>query len=157
MNRVCLIGAITKAVEIRKTKTDLSVANFTLAINRETKNKEGNYDADFISCVAWKKTAETVANHLDKGSQIGLEGRIQTGSYDDQNGNKRYTTEVVADSVTFLESKNQASNSSNNMASEPTPYDYQEQTTAPTNNVNIEDDPFADFGDTVSIDDNFLD
>jgi single-strand DNA-binding protein len=88
---------------------------------------------------------------------VAIDGRIQTGSYDDQNGNKRYTTEVVADSVTFLESKNQASNSSNNMASEPTPYDYQDQTTAPTNNVNIEDDPFADFGDTVSIDDNFLD
>ena len=104
MNKVCLIGAITKAVEIRKTKTDLSVANFTLAINRETKNKEGNYDADFISCVAYGNTAELIGKYLDKGRKISVEGHIQTGSYE-KDGRKIYTTDVVVEKIQFLDSK----------------------------------------------------
>ncbi len=157
LNKVVLIGRLTTKPELRYTGSNLPFTRFSLAVNRSFNNSQGQREADFINIVVWRKQAENVCNYLNKGSLVAIDGRIQTGSYDDQNGNKRYTTEVVADSVTFLESKNQASNSSNNMASEPTPYDYQDQTTVPTNNVNIEDDPFADFGDTVSIDDNFLD
>ena len=93
---------------------------------------------------------ENVANYLDKGSQVSIDGRIQTGSYTDKDGNKRYTTDVVADNVQFLDSKKQ------NNVDNTSPYDYQEAP-APSNEVNIDEDPFADFGDNVSIDDNFLD
>ncbi|MBQ9011387.1 MAG: single-stranded DNA-binding protein [Bacilli bacterium] len=95
---------------------------------------------------------ENVCNYLDKGSQVSIEGRIQTGSYTDKDGNRRSSFDVVADNVTFLDSRRQGG--SNNSNNEPTPYDYQEE---PAPSVNVEDDPFADFGDNVSIDDNFLD
>lgn len=104
MNRVVLIGRLTRNPEIRKTTSGTSVSNFTLAVNRRT-TQEGQPDADFISCVAWNKTADLIYQYLHKGSLIGVEGRIQTRSYDDRSGNRVYVTEVVADSVQFLESK----------------------------------------------------
>ena len=113
-------------------------------------NAQGQREADFINVIVWRRAAENVANYLDKGSLVSVEGRIQTGSYTDKDGNKRTSFDVVADSVQFLDSRKQAEARS----SESTPYDYQE---APANNVNIDEDPFADFGDNVSIDDNFLD
>ena len=104
MNKVCLIGTITRGVEVRKTRTDLTVANFTLAVNREVKNKEGEIEADFISCVAYGKQAELVGKYLDKGSKISVEGHIQTGSYEKE-GRKVYTTDVVVEKIQFLDSK----------------------------------------------------
>lgn len=104
MNKFIGIGALTKAVEVRYTKNELKVANFTLAINREVKNNEGKYDADFISCVAYGNLADLVSKYLDKGSRILVEGHIQTGSYE-KDGKKTYTTDVVVEKVQFLESK----------------------------------------------------
>lgn len=157
MNRVCLIGRLTAKPELRTTSNNLSTTRFTLAVNRNFSNAQGEREADFITIVAWRKQAENICQYLDKGSLVSVEGRIQTGSFDDKDGNKRYTTEVIADQVNFLESKGQraqsASNSSN--VSGPSPYDY--QNTTPVNNVSVDNDPFADFGDSVSIDDNFLD
>lgn len=151
MNRVCLIGRLTAKPELRTTSSNISTTRFTLAVNRNFSNANGEREADFISIVAWRKQAENICQYLDKGSLVSVEGRIQTGSFDDKDGNKRYTTDVVADQVNFLESKAQRSAGSQN--SDVTPYDY--QTTS--NNVSVDNDPFADFGDSVSIDDNFLD
>ena len=151
MNRVCLIGRLTAKPELRTTSGNISTTRFTLAVNRNFSNANGEREADFISIVAWRKQAENICQYLDKGSLVSVEGRIQTGSFDDKDGNKRYTTDVVADQVNFLESKAQRSSGSQN--SDVTPYDY--QTTS--NNVSVDNDPFADFGDSVSIDDNFLD
>src|SRR5574344_1558240 len=158
MNRFCLIGRLTAKPELRTTSNNLATTRFTLAVNRNFSNSQGEREADFITIVAWRKQAENICQYLDKGSLVSVEGRIQTGSFDDKDGNKRYTTEVIADQVNFLESKNQrtASSSSNNQSSGPSPYDYQ-TTNTPKNNVNVDNDPFADFGDSVSIDDNFLD
>ncbi len=146
MNRVCLVGRLTAKPELKYTSANVPVTRFSLAVNRNFKNEQGGRDADFISILAWRKQAELICNYFDKGSQIGLEGRIQTGSYDDKDGNKRYTTEVVVDQIHFIDSK------SNGSVSSVTPYDYQDD-----NTVDVSNDPFADFGDSVSIDDNFLD
>lgn len=151
MNRVMLIGRLTAKPELRYTGSNVPFSRFTVAVNRTFNNNNGERETDFINCIIWRKQAENVCNYLDKGSLVSVEGRIQTGSYDDKDGNKRYTTDVVADSVQFLESKSQRQNSANDV----TPYDY--QGTKETNDVSVEDDPFADFGDSVSIDENFLD
>ncbi|MBR0137283.1 MAG: single-stranded DNA-binding protein [Erysipelotrichaceae bacterium] len=109
INRVILVGRLTKDVELRKTPAGNSVVSFTLAVSRRvSRNNTSNQPtADFISCVAWNQTADLMKNYLHKGSQIGVEGRIQTRNYDDPNvpGRKVYVTEVVADNVTFLESR----------------------------------------------------
>lgn len=107
MNLFMGIGRITKSIELRYTTSNLAIAKFTLAINRDTKNKEGNYDTDFINCVAYGKTAELIDKYLDKGSQIAIEGKIQTGSYE-KDGKKTYTTDIVVERLTFLEKKKEA-------------------------------------------------
>lgn len=151
MNRVMLIGRLTAKPELRYTNANVPFARFTIAVNRQFNNQDGNREADFINIIAWRKQAEVICNYFDKGNQIAIEGRIQTGSYDDKDGNKRYTTDVVLDQFHFIESRAQRENgvSNNNV----TPYDYQDAQTS----VDIDNDPFADFGDSVSIDDNFLD
>lgn len=151
MNRVMLIGRLTAKPELRYTNANVPFARFTIAVNRQFNNQDGNREADFINIIAWRKQAEVICNYFDKGNQIAIEGRIQTGSYDDKDGNKRYTTDVVLDQFHFIESRAQRENGASN--NNVTPYDYQES----NNSVDIDNDPFADFGDSVSIDDNFLD
>lgn len=108
MNRVCLNGRLTRDLELRKLSSGSSVVSFTLAVNRRIKT-EGQPDADFIRCTAWGKTAEVMCQYLTKGSQIGVEGRIQTGQYEDKNGNTVFTTDVVVENFDFLESKRDSS------------------------------------------------
>jgi len=114
INRVILVGRLTREPEVRKTSSGMSVCSFTLAVNRRKgKNAPANVpDADFISCVAWNQTADLMGSYLHKGSQIGVEGRIQTRNYDDPNnpGKKVYVTEVLAETVSFLESKSSTEN-----------------------------------------------
>lgn len=105
INRVVLVGRLTKDPDLKYTPAGVAMARCTLAVNRTFKS-EGQPDADFISCVSWRKTAENTANYLKKGRFAGVEGRIQTGSYEGQDGKRIYTTDVVADSVQFLEPKN---------------------------------------------------
>lgn len=152
MNKVCLIGRLTTKPELRYTNANLPYTRFNLAVNRNFSNAQGQRETDFISIVVWRKQAENVCNYLDKGSLVSVEGRIQTGSYDAQDGSKRYTTDVVADNVQFLESKGQSQ--ARTQTQSVSPYDYQD---APVNNVNVANDPFSDFGDSVSLDDDFLD
>ncbi|MCR6108537.1 single-stranded DNA-binding protein [Salipaludibacillus agaradhaerens] len=103
INRVVLVGRLTKDPELRYTANGIAVASFTLAVNRPFSNQQGNREADFINCVVWRKQAENVANFLKKGSQAGVDGRIQTRSFDNNEGRRVFMTEVVAESVQFLE------------------------------------------------------
>lgn len=107
MNKAILVGNLTRGPEMRTTPNGVSVTSFTVAVNRRYKSQDGQQQTDFINCVAWRSTAEFVAKYFTKGSRIGVVGTIQTRTYDDQNGNKRYVTEVVADEVEFAGSKTQ--------------------------------------------------
>ena len=100
-----LIGRLTRDPELRKTTNGTSVCSFTLAVNRR-QNQDGTQDADFIQCVAWNKLADNIQLYQKKGNQLGIEGRINTRSYDNQQGQKVYVTEVVAESVQFLTPRN---------------------------------------------------
>src|SRR5690625_1231591 len=105
MNRVVLAGRLTKDPEMRYTPNGVAVANFTVAVNRPFKNQQGEQEADFINCVAWRKQAENLANYMRKGNLVGVDGRVQTRSYDNQEGRRVYVTEILAESVYFLESR----------------------------------------------------
>lgn len=105
MNRVVLVGRLTRDPELRYTPNGVAVANFTVACNRPFSSQDGNREADFINCVVWRRPAENLANYMKKGSLIGVDGRIQTRSYDNQEGKRVFITEVVADSIQFLESR----------------------------------------------------
>lgn len=107
MNRVILIGRITKEIELKRTPSDLPYTQFTIAVNRNYQNKQGERQSDFISCVAWRTTAELLAKYVKKGNQIGIEGQIQTRTYDDSNGARHYVTEVLCENIQFLEPRKQ--------------------------------------------------
>lgn len=104
MNKSCIVGRLTKDVELKTTQSGVSVCTFTVAVNRRFKNAEGNYDADFINCVAWRGQAEFLSKYFEKGSMVGIVGSIQTRSYD-SDGHKVWVTEVVADEVSFVGGK----------------------------------------------------
>ena len=168
MNKVILLGRLTAKPELRYTPSNTAYTRFSVAVNRAFARQDGTRETDFINVVAWGKNAETIARYFDKGRQICLEGSIRTGSYTDKDGNKRYTTDVNLDSFEFVESKRNDADSSmpagnpydfeNNSAQTTgaSPYDFQNNQPS-SSSVNVENDPFADFGDSVSIDDNFLD
>lgn len=105
MNKVVLVGRITKDPELKRTGSDIPYVQFTVAINRPYKNNTGERQADFIGCVAWRQTAEVIAKYVRKGQQIGVDGSIQTRSYDDSNGIKHFVTEVLVENFHFIESK----------------------------------------------------
>jgi single-strand DNA-binding protein len=139
MNQVNLIGRLTKAPELRYTQDNKAVATFTLAVNR---GYGENKQADFINIVVWEKQAENVSKYLEKGSLIGLTGRVQTRSYDATDGTKRYVTEIVANNVEFLESKKELQPSD----TPPHHYEVPEEIT----------DPFEKFGQQLEISDDDL-
>ncbi|PKK87760.1 MAG: single-stranded DNA-binding protein [Tenericutes bacterium HGW-Tenericutes-8] len=105
LNRVVLVGRITKDPELKRTQNNIAVVSFTIAVNRQFSNEQGESQADFIQCVAWRKQAENMQSYVRKGALLGIDGRIQTRNYETQNGETRYVTEVVCDAVQFLESK----------------------------------------------------
>lgn len=110
MNKVLLIGRLSKDPELRYTQGGTAVANFTLAVNRRFTNQSGEREADFINCVAWSKTAEFVANYFKKGQQMAMEGRIQVSTYDGNDGQKKWKTDVIAEQIEFVGSKSNGSN-----------------------------------------------
>ena len=105
INSVVLVGRLTRDPELRYTPSGAAVASFTVAIDRRFTNQQGQREADFINCVMWRKAAENFANFTHKGSLIGVEGRIQTRSYENQQGQRVYVTEVIVDSFALLESR----------------------------------------------------
>lgn len=129
MNKVILIGRLVRQPELRQTQGGNVVANFTIAVDRAYK-KDSEQTADFIPVVAWGKRAETVGKYLDKGSKVAVSGRIQTRSYEANDGSKRYITEIFADEVEFLTYKEKTSQEPNNSsygAYEPEPiYSFEE-------------------------------
>lgn len=116
INKVTLIGRLTKDVDLKFTQSGKAVGSFNLAVNRNFKNQSGETEADFINCVVWDKKAETLANYTKKGSLLGVVGSIRTRNYENQQGQRVYVTEVLVDEYQFLDSRNdnQQSNQSNN-------------------------------------------
>ncbi|HEM6189494.1 TPA: single-stranded DNA-binding protein [Streptococcus suis] len=110
INNVVLIGRLTRDVELRYTPNNVAVGAFTLAVNRNFKNAAGDREADFINCVMWRQQAENLANWTKKGHLIAITGRIQTRSYDNQQGQRVYVTEVVAESFQVLEKRDNSAN-----------------------------------------------
>lgn len=104
MNKVNLVGRITKDIEIRTTEKGKQIISFTVAVKRSTKKENGEYETDFITCKAFEKRAEIISEHFKKGSKIGITGRIQTGSYE-KDGKKIYTTDVIVEEIDFIEKK----------------------------------------------------
>lgn len=121
MNLVVLMGRLTRDVEVKQ-NGDSVIARFGVAVSREFKNKDGNYDADFLNCVAFGKTADFVSKYFHKGSKILITGRLQTGSYTNREGQKVYTTDIIVDKANFVENKDsstsQGSAPQNNVADE---------------------------------------
>lgn len=113
INNVVLVGRLTKDPDLRYTGNGTAVASFTLAVNRDFKSADGQQEADFINCVMWRKPAETLANTVKKGQQIAVVGRVQTRSYENQQGQKVFVTEVIADRFNYLEKREGNGNSQN--------------------------------------------
>lgn len=152
INNVVLVGRMTRDAELRYTPSNVAVATLTLAVNRPFKNQNGEHEADFINVVIWRQQAENLANWAKKGALIGITGRIQTRSYDNQQGQRVYVTEVVAESFQLLESRSVREgqgqgqghggySAPNNQASQPTPdFSRQENPFGQTNPMDISDD-----------------
>lgn len=105
INNIVLVGRTTKTIELKQNKNGTNYVQFTLAVNRPYKEEQGGQQADFITCVAWNKTAETIANYVLKGTMIGVEGRLQVRNYENEAGVRQYISEVLVNRFTFLESK----------------------------------------------------
>ena len=141
MNRVVLVGRLTRDPELRTTTSGVSQARFTLAVNRRVANEERQHEADFINCVAWRGLADTIYKYFKKGKEIAVEGRIETGSYDAPDGTKRYTTDVVVENMTFIGSKEEKEHNAENDVVE---------------NKETKIDPFEEMGEIVELDDDDL-
>lgn len=150
VNRVVLVGRLTKDPELRYSNSNIPMVYFTVAVNRTFTDQNGQRQADFIGCVAFRKQAENMARFLGRGSQVAVEGRIQTRNYQGKDGNTVYVTEVVAESVQFLESKNSPYSRQNNG------FDSMSFNTNQYNNFNtnssIEEVTFQDFEKDFKID-----
>ncbi|HHQ0180953.1 TPA: single-stranded DNA-binding protein [Listeria innocua] len=176
MNRVVLVGRLTKNPELRYTPAGVAVATFTLAVNRTFTNQQGEREADFINCVVWRKPAENVANFLKKGSMAGVDGRVQTRNYEGNDGKRVYVTEIVAESVQFLEPRNSNggggnnnyqggnnnnnyNNGGNNFGQAPTNnggFGQDQQQSQNQNYQSTNNDPFASDGKPIDISDDDL-
>ena len=163
INKVILVGRLTKEISLKKTSSNLSVASFTVACNRRVSG-QNEQTADFINCVAWRQSADFLAKYSQKGSLVGVEGRIQTRNYDDASGKRVYVTEIVCDSVQLLDSKTSSTNT-NRAPSQENDYSFSPSVDvgyesssahtgfeAPTNNTSGSNDSFADFSSGNSLD-----
>lgn len=141
INRVVLVGRITKDPELKVTSSNIPVVSFTIAVNRSFTDQSGERQADFINCVVWRKQAENLARYIKKGGLLGIEGRIQTRNYETEQG-MRYVTEVLCESIQFLESRNEQSNQNQSFGSVST-NDAQDEFYETTKTLAAEDDlPF---------------
>ena len=164
INRVILVGRLTKDPEYRQTPNGIDVANFTLAINRNFKSKNGEQQADFINVVVFRNQAQNVNNYLSKGSLAGVDGRIQSRSYDNNEGRRVFVTEVVADNVQFLDSGNKNNNQKGNYQQQNN--NYQQNSSYQPNNSyqppqqnqqqNQQQNPFANANGPIDIQDEDL-
>ena len=137
MNKVFLIGHLVKDPELRYTSSNIPVASFTLAVNRNFINQNGEKEIDFINIVAWKKQVENIHKYCFKGSKVAIDGRLQTRTYEDQNGQKRYVTEVVSENIEFLSAKKEEPKEKSNSEI--------------IKDVMTDKDPFEEFGDSIEV------
>lgn len=142
LNNISLVGRLTKDVDLRYTPSNVAVATFTLAVNRTFKNENGDREADFINCVMWRQQAENLANWAKKGALIGVTGRIQTRSYDNQQGQRVYVTEVVAETFQLLESKAQQGNQTQQQQAQQQAPDFSRSANTNPLDITEEDLPF---------------
>ncbi|MFC0525968.1 single-stranded DNA-binding protein [Pontibacillus salicampi] len=152
LNRVVLVGRLTKDPDLRYTPNGVAVANFTIAVNRPFTSQQGGKDADFINCVVWRRAAENLANYMKKGNMVGVDGRLQSRSFDNQEGKRVFVTEVVADSVQFLETKG----SSGGGAPQQQGFQPNQNQGNSNNQQQTQNDPFADNGEPIDISDDDL-
>lgn len=152
INNLTLVGRLTKDPDLKYTGNGTAVATFTLAVNRNFTNQSGEREADFVNCVIWRKPAETLANYAKKGVLIGVTGRIQTRSYDNQQGQKVYVTEVIADNFQLLESK-KADSSQKTQGGGVSNSQTNNYTRNQQNRNNDESDPFGNSSIDISDDD----
>lgn len=156
LNRVVLVGRLTKDPDFKMTTSGVAVATFTIAVNRTFANNQGEREADFIPIVVWRRQAETVNQYLKKGNLVGIDGRMQVRHYEGQDGKRVYVTEVVAETVQFLESKgsgqsnNDFGHNNQNQSYNQGQNFYQEQR-KPNNFIKHEEDPFANMGGKIDI------
>lgn len=142
INSVALNGRLTRDVDLRYTMSGIAVGQFTLAVDRRFKSKSGNRETDFISCQIWRKSAENLANYAHKGSLIGIEGRIQTRTYDNKQGQKVYVTEVIAENFSLLDSKPAQQKDSDGVSSNRDTQGTTNQPSGKPIDVNDDDLPF---------------
>lgn len=147
-NVVALVGRLVKDVELTYTSSGVALGKFTLAVNRAFK-KDGDQEADFIRIVTFRKTAENTANFCKKGSQVAVTGRIQTGSYEGQDGKRIYTTDVIADNVQFLDTRSQSDTTQGGYQQSQQP---QQQRQGSYNNSSQSNTPFSNSSVDVSED-----
>lgn len=139
LNNVNLCGRLTRDIDLRYTQAGKAVGSFSLAVNRNFKNDKGDYEADFINCTIWGKSAENLANFVSKGSLVNISGRLNTRNYDNKQGQKVYVTEVIVEHFDLLDSKSESKKASN------------------TGDKNRQSkDPFANSGQPIDIDDSML-
>ncbi|MDF7637837.1 single-stranded DNA-binding protein [Lactobacillus sp. ESL0791] len=166
INRVVLVGRLTRDPELRTTGSGISVATFTLAVDRQYANAQGERGADFISCVIWRKAAENFCNFTSKGSLVGIDGRIQTRTYDNKDGQRVYVTEVIVDNFALLESRREREargqnggytpNNNGNFGAPSTNNPQDMGASSAGSAQNEPKDPFAGSGDTIDISDDDL-
>jgi len=153
INRVVLVGRLTRDPELRYTQGGTAVASFTLAVNRQFTNSQGEREADFINYVIWRKAAENFAKFTSKGELVGIDGRIQTRNYENKQGQRVYVTEVVVENFSLLESKN--IDSSNNTNNNPN-NQYSNSNNQSKKSKNNMSNPFADNSKPIDISDDSL-
>lgn len=151
MNKVLLVGRLTRDPELRTTPGGMAVTRFTIAVSQNFTNRNGERGADFINCSAWGRQADNISKYCSKGTLVSAEGRIRTSSYDAQDGTRRYTTEVVCDTVNFLSSKPQSGDSVQRN-------DYMSQNNndmmdmvMPMETADLTEDPFKSFGEEITL------
>lgn len=152
MNKALLVGRLTRDPELRYVGSNTPVTSFSIAINRPFTNRNGDREADFINIVVWQRQAESVKNYLSKGSLVSVEGRIQSRTYDAKDGTKRYVTEIVADNIQFLESKEKTQN----RGQQNNDHNYTENKKPEPETTNVSEDPFENFGSGIEISDDDL-
>ncbi|WP_373738286.1 single-stranded DNA-binding protein [Jeotgalibaca porci] len=171
INNVVLTGRLTKEIDLRYTQTGTAIGSFNLAVDRQFKKQDGERETDFVSCIIWRKAAENLANFTRKGSLIGIQGRIQTRNYENQQGVRVYVTEVVIENFTLLESRevtesrprqgNQDSkhyqqNNQTNQQPQQSNLNNSNQRNNNFNDYESKEDPFLSSGQSIDISDDDL-
>ena len=151
MNKVLLVGRLTRDPELRTTPGGIAVTRFTIAVSHNFVDKSGERGADFISCSAWGRLADNISKYCRKGSLVSAEGRIRTSSFDGQDGNKRYVTEVVCENVNFLNTKSSSDDSTSGRSNFIPQNDMLANNSMVMETVDFPEDPFKSFGEEITL------